>query len=220
MKVRIAIVYMMILSSILLSSCTKNDLPLDLNVTVNSNDVYAGQDVIFEVSGEAEFVTFYNGADSATSYSNYPFCKGLPVKVGEVKTVYNTQGSYTATFIATSHDNWGNDSETKQFNFIINVVDNRTGVKSFSVKTGGLLGNEYEGVIDEDNSAIAVTTDPDTDISNMLTIFITESNDVTVELDGAEFENKSKVDYSAGSKVFTVIAPDGTKQMWTVTVSN
>ena len=219
MKLITAIVNIIVLGSIL-SSCTKNEAVLDINVTVNRNDIFAGQEAIFNISGQAEFVAFYSGADSASSYSNYPLCSGLPVNIGEVKKKYNTQGTYTATITVASYGDWGQEAQTQQFDFEINVVDNRTGIKSFKVKSGGLLGKEYTGVINDDNSTITVQTDSGTRITKMTTTLITESNDAIVELDGEEFVNKSKVDYSLGDVIYTIEAPDGTKRDWTVTVLN
>ena len=219
MKLFGAIINVIIIISIL-SACTKNEAVMDINVTIDNNDISAGQKVVFSITGQADFITFYNGVDSASSYSNYPLSSGLPVGVGEVQYLYNSQGTFDGTFIATSYGDWGQEAHIQQFDFKINVVDDRTGIQSFMVKKSGLGGVEYYGTADEENGTITVITAPGTRITRMLTTIITESVDSKVFLDGIEFVNKSKIDYSQGEVIYTVEAPDGTRKDWAVTVHN
>jgi hypothetical protein len=210
-----------VVTGIFITACTKNETGLDVNVSlVNNDQIMAGQEVIFNVTGQAEFITFYSGNDSASNYNNYPLASGLPVDVGEVKYVYNKQGIYNAAFIASSFSDWGSNEKMMRIDFEINVIDNRTGIMSFSVKTSGLFGKVYYGTIDEEAGTINVETPPGTKINKLTTTLITVSNDAKVYLDGEEFVNKSKVDFSLGSKIFTIEAPDGTKREWTSTVTN
>jgi len=218
MKLNNSIFYIVIITSIL--SCTKNDAELNISITTESNKAYAGQEVVFSIKGDADFITFYNDADSATDYNNYPLAQGIPVDTGTVSYTYYSQGVYNPVFIALSYGDWGEKTLTEEFKFEIEVIDNRTGIKAFSVKTSGLFGQVYSGTIDDEAGTVNVETPPGTKINNLTTTLIPESNAAKIYLDGEEFINKSRVDYSSGSKIFIVEAPDGTKRDWTVTVSN
>ena len=209
-----------IIFGLFLSSCTKNEAELDISVVIDDTEVIAGQDAVFTITGYADFVTFYNGGDSSHSYSNYPLVDGLKVDFGNFTHTYNKHGVVNATFIASSYGEWGEESLIQQFDFTINVTDNRTGISSFKVKKAGLGGNEYFGEINEDSGTILVVTNSGTDISNMQTSIITNSDDAIVFNNDIIVENNDKFDYSGENVIFTVEAPDGTKRDWTVLVSN
>lgn len=203
-----------------LSSCTKNEVELDITVKIDTKDIIAGQKAVFTITGDAEFVTFYDGRDSATSYANYPLSKGRSVQIGEISQVYTKHGSANATFIASSYGDWGEESTTQQFDFIIDVKDNRTGVSSFMIKKVGLGGVEYYGIINEDNGTISVITPAGTDVSNMQTTLIAESVDAKIWYGSAIIGDNYKIDYSGDNVILTIEAPDGTKQDWEVIVTN
>ncbi len=209
-----------VIFGLFLSSCTKNEAALDIIIKVDKTEIFAGENAVFSITGYADFVTFYNGEDSSHSYSNYPLVDGVTADFGNFTNTYNKHGVFNATFIASSYGEWGTESLIQQFDFTINVIDNRTGISSFKVKKAGLGGNEYFGEINEDSGIISVVTNSGTDISNMQTSIITDSNDALVFNNDIIVENNDKFDYSGDNVIFTVEALDGTKRDWTILVSN
>lgn len=210
-----------IILGVLVTSCNSEPALLDLEITVSS-EVYAGTPVVFTIKGDADFLTFYSGLEGSL-YSEYP--DALAVNVGLLRDTTTFEYTYvlnetvTATFIASSYGDWGEESKVEQFNIDLDVVDKRTGITYFAVKTGGLFGKLYEGVIDGGNSTINVTVDQGTSITAMTTFITPESPLAELYLNSAPFENKSQVDYSGNNVVFEVRAADGTTQEWMVLIT-
>lgn len=214
-------IILFLLTGIFFSSCVKEPAELDLNIEVNNTNVDAGESVIYTISGKADFLTFYTGLPGAT-FAEYPAAVAITVDPGQEQFEYtynNLNETVTATFIASSHGNWGTDAKVSQFDFNITVSDNRTGVVSFTIKTGGLFGKSFTGVVNEESSTISVNVDQGTNVSSVTTTIIPESTLAKVYLNGAEFVNKSKVDYSQGTVVFEVRAVGGATQDWTILIN-
>ncbi|MEN8230497.1 MAG: DUF5017 domain-containing protein [Bacteroidota bacterium] len=208
---------------LLAMSCTSEPAILDLEISVSSTEANAGDPVLFTFTGDTDFLTFYSG-ETGKTYAQYPNAIAQTVNLvsGETTFAYtysNLNETVTATFIAASHGNWGEESKMEQFDFDLNIADNRTGITSFTVKTGGLFGKQFEGVINEENSSISVIVDPGTPLTAMTTIISTESTLAELYLNGTLFENKSKVDYSGEDVVFQVRAAGGSIQEWIVLIT-
>lgn len=205
------------------NSCTKEPAILDLEITVDKTSFIAGEEIIFTITGNADFITFYDGLP-ANEYTDYPNAGNeiIPYS-GESTTFSKTYNSFhgqiTATFVAASYGNWSEDEIVKQFDFILDISDNRTGLVSCILKTPGLFGEEFTGAINEDNFTISVSMPTGTNVSKLTTSLITESPLAVVYLNDEEFQNKSSVDFSAGSVVFEVVAADGSIQEWTVVIN-
>lgn len=217
------IITIVALLGLVIASCNTEPAELDMDISISSTDVKAGEALVFTFTGEADFLTFYSGLEGQV-YAEYPNAQALNVSlVGGDETfeyIYtNVNTTVTATFVAAAHGNWGEDNKMSQYDFDITVTDSRTGIVSFSVKTGGLFGELFDGVINEDNSTISVNVKPGTPLSAMTTNLITESTIAEVYMNGSPFENKSAVNYSGEDVVFEVKAADGTIQNWTVLIT-
>lgn len=201
--------------------CTREPADLEgFNVIADNTDILAGNSVTWTIEGHADFVTFYSGQPGSV-YANYPTDKGEVVDLKASRTkvrVYNKQGQYTATFIGASSGNWGEEYKTIIKEFVINVTDNRTGISSFSIYVGSILNQvEYKGVINSDSKTIVINVPAGTNVTNLKTSLLTDSPDAVVQVNGANFVNNGKYNYT-NSLVFHVIAPNGESADWTVTV--
>jgi len=203
-------------------SCTKEPAELNLQITVDKTTYVAGEEVIFNISGKSDFLTFYNGLEGS-KYEDYPQAGNESVPYNSKSLTFskkynNFNGQVTATFIATSYGNWGEDEKIQQFNFTLDIKDNRTSIISCVLKTAGLFGKEFQGVVNEDNTTITVSVPTGTNISKLTTSLITESPLSLIYFNDVVFKNKSTVDFSAGVVIFEVVAADGTTQNWSVQV--
>ena len=145
-------IILFLLAGTIFSSCVKEPAELNLNIEVEKTDVEAGESVVYTISGKADFISFYSGLPGA-SFEDYPAANAISVatvRSDPFEYIYNNlHETVTATFIASSHGNWGNDVKVSQFDFNITVTDNRNGLASFTIKTGGLFGKSFTGVINE-----------------------------------------------------------------------
>jgi hypothetical protein len=201
--------------------CTREPADLEgFNVIADNTDILAGNSVTFTIEGNADFVTFYSG-QTGSVYANYPTDKGevIDLKASRTKVrKYNKQGQFTATFIGASSGNWGEEYKTIVKEFVINVTDNRTGITSFSVFTGSLVNQvEYKGVINSDSKTIVINVPAGTNVTNLKTALLTDSPDARVQVNGVDFVNNSRINYT-NPVVFKVIAPNGDSADWTVTI--
>ena len=215
-------IILFLVAGTLFSSCVKEPAELDLNIEVEKTEVEAGESVIYTISGKADFLTFYSGLQGA-SFAEYPAATAISVdavRSDQFEYTYNNlHETVTATFIASSHGNWGTDSKVSRFDFNITVTDNRTGIASFTMKTGGLFGKSFSGVVNEESSTISVNVDQGTNVSSVTTTIIPESTLAKVYINGEEFVNKSKVDYSQGTVIFEIRGAGGATQDWTILIN-
>jgi hypothetical protein len=205
------------------SSCTKEPAILDLEITVDKTSFIAGEEILFTFNGNADFLTFYDGLP-ANEYNNYPNAGSeiIPFSGGSAtfsKTYSSFHGQITATFVASSYGNWSEDIIIEQFDFVLDISDNRTGLISCTLKTPGLFGEEFPGVINDENFTISVSMPTGTNVSKLTTSLISESPLSTIYINDVEFSNKSSVDFSTGSVIFKVVAADGSSQEWTVVIN-
>lgn len=207
---------------ILLSSCVKEPAVLDLDISIAETEVNAGEAVVFSFAGNADYITFYPGLEGQ-SYGEYPYATSLSVSLAgsdNFEYIYNhIHQTVTATFVAASYGNWGEESMMEQFDFDITVSDNRTGILSFTAKSSGLFGQTFDGIINEDNSTISLSVSAGTNLTALTTSLITESILAKVKLNGADYVDKSLVDYSGDNVVFQVVAAGGNTQDWTVLIN-
>ena len=207
---------------IFINSCTKEPPVLNnFDVIPSSTDIIAGQAVDFTIEGEADFITFYSGLPGS-EWKNYPAEKGNVINIENSRIfskVYNMNGIYTSTFVATSYGNWSKDEKVLVKEFQINVVDNRTGVADFRLITGSLLKQkEWQGVINTESKTIVVNVDAGTSITNVKGAFITDSPYAVITVNDVVFENnKTKLNYTT-PVVFKITSPDGSYANWTVSV--
>lgn len=214
-----------ILAALMLAlwSCNSEPAVLDLKIDLASTDVQAGEAVVFTISGNADFITFYSG-EEGNNWSDYPNANSRNVVYGGEEITYeyiytNLNETINATFVASSYGDWSEDVQMEVFDFDISVTDDRTGIIDFSVKTGGLFGSEFAGIINEETSTISVNVTTGTPLTAMTTFITTESTIAEIWKDGARWENKSAVDYSSGSVVFEIRSAAGPTAEWTVIVS-
>jgi len=206
----------------LVTSCTKEPPENTFGVSPSATDVLAGSAVDYSISGTADFITFYSGIEGSR-WEMYPEEKGVTVDISNSNVfskVYNKQGEFTSTFVASSYGNWAEDEETVIKEFQITVTDKRTGIASFSIITGSILSGykEWQGTINTDNNTVVVEVSAGTNVTNAIAQVLTDSEDAVVKVKGAVFENKkTKLDYSS-PQTFKITAPDGSTANWTVTV--
>ena len=122
----------------LVIGCTKEPPENTFDVSPSATDITAGSAIDFTITGTADFITFYSGIDGSR-WEMYPEEKGATVNITNSNVfsrVYNTQGEFTTTFVASSYGNWAEDEETVIKEFHISVIDNRTGIADFRIITG------------------------------------------------------------------------------------
>ncbi|RMG60235.1 MAG: DUF5017 domain-containing protein [Bacteroidetes bacterium] len=213
----------LLFAAALLVGCMREDPVLELDISPSALMVDAGTPIDFTITGTADFLVFYDGTPGR-EYANYPKATALSINMSvdnpTFSYTYNTNDTVTATFVASSYGNWSESREEKVFEFEFIILDNNTNLAFASLKTPGLFGREYEGVIDPDASTVTVTIPAGTNLSNLTTTLNTESNRATITLDGAPFANKSVVNFSSGSRTFRVTAAGGATQDWLVQVVN
>jgi hypothetical protein len=111
-------------------SCVKEPASkpsLELNIEP-SGTIHVGEEVVFTVTGEAEFMTLYTG-DEGHVYDGSYGQKGTGLDMnadGKYIYVYEYEsaGDYTVTAIAASYGNWGDEEIVKTVSQSVSVTDN------------------------------------------------------------------------------------------------
>lgn len=219
MKLRI---FLILLIGFALAACTKEEPELNLVITPSTFNADAGEPINFAIEGRSEFLVFYSGLEGAR-YDEYPDATARSVNMlaerPSFSFAYNYHGSTKAVFVATSYGNWGEDKLEKIFEFDFEISDNNTGLQAATLKTPGLFGQEYEGVIDASKSTVTATIPQgNIDLAKLTTNLVASSTRATILLDGQPFENKTQVDFSSGPRTFVVKAIGGAEQNWVVQV--
>lgn len=230
MKVKTLIIMIGAIAAFI-SSCTKIEPDLSVDIVADKTNVIAGEEITFTINGHADFVTFYNGLDSSSTYDYYPFpvdefplgtgARKIKVKDKSFTQVYtNMHGIVVSTAIASSNGAWGEEEVIKRFDFEISVTDNRTGISEVTIRKSGLGGAEYATSINNENHTITFTVPEGTNVSKIVTKIIPLSTGAMIlDKDGNEFKNNTVYDYSSGSLAFKVLAADGvTIQDWIIQV--
>ncbi|GAB4414755.1 MAG: hypothetical protein OHK0039_22810 [Bacteroidia bacterium] len=206
---------------LLLAGCTQEPPILDIDVVPEALAVDAGQDLAFTITGRADFLVFYSGLEGQR-YADYPAAKGLTINMTTPDPTfafrYNFHGTTRATFVATSYGNWSESQEEKVFEFDITVSDNSTLLSLATLKTPGLTGREYIGVIDPATSTVTVSMPAGVNLTNLTTNLVTASTRAAITFNGNPFTNKSSVNFSGGSRTFRVTAAGGAVQDWVVQI--
>lgn len=219
MKTRMILIFSI---AILFLACNKEEAKLDLNITTANLNIESGESVDFTIEGSAEFLVFYSGLDGQ-KIEEYPNGSAESIDIQEASTSfskrYNLNGKVKAVFVANSYGNWTEDKLNKRFEFDITVSDNNTALKLVSLKTSGLSGALFDGVINADEKEVIVKMPVGTKIKKLTTNIVTDSPLASILLDGVEYTNKSQLDFSATeSKTFVVKAIGGKETEWTINI--
>ena len=210
-----------LLVGLILSACVKEDPRLDLNILPEKTTVQSGEPLNFTVEGEAEFLVFYSGLEGER-FEDYPNATSSNVNTLSdpisFSYTYNFHGPVKAIFVATSYGNWGEDSKEQTFEFDFEIVDNNTEISVATLKTPGLFGEEFEGLVNANTNTVVVNIPQGSDLSRLTTNLVTASTRSTILLDGQAFDNKSQVDFSNLERSFTINAIGGATQDWTIQV--
>lgn len=209
-----------------LSGCVKEDPVIGLTITPSATSVNAGEPIEFDIQGEADFLVFYSGLEGSR-FEDYP--NGATREVNMLAedpsfsfTYRNFNGTVNAVFIATSHGNWGEDTEEQVFEFTFEISDNNTNISSASLKTAGLFGKVFEGEVSTADHTVTVNIPEadatDSQLASLTTNIVLESQLSELRFNGEVFMNNSSVDFSSGSQTFTVEAVGGAVQEWTIVI--
>jgi hypothetical protein len=204
----------LVLFFVIVSGC-KEEAVNDFDVLINSPDVKAGDTVVFNLKGKAEFVTFYSG-QTGQKYEDYPNSEARQIDPNTTKFtfVYQEAGTINATFVATSFGNFSTVENERLITKTLQVVDGRTGIRSIEVKTGA-TGVTYPGIVNATEGKIEIPV-PSSLRTNLVTNIGTHSPNATVLLaDDSPFTNNSRVQFSFDTPViFKVKAPNGEIKSW------
>lgn len=219
MKSRIILIFVLALAFV---ACNKEEAALKLTITPSSLDIDSGETIDFAIDGASDFLVYYSGLDGQV-YDEYPNAAAESINMQAAtpsfSKTYNYHGTIKAVFVANSFGNWGDDHLDEVFEFTINVTDNNTLLKSLSLKTPGLFGEKYDGVVDPENATVTVTMPQGTTITNLTTNAVAASSLSTILLNGSPFSNNSSLDFSGtNSKIFTVKSIGGVEKEWMVTI--
>lgn len=219
MKFRTILMFVLALA---LVACNKEVAALKLTITPSSLDINSGETIDFAIGGTSEFLVYYSGLDGQV-YDEYPNAAAESINMQAAtpsfSKTYNYHGTVKAVFVANSFGNWSDDHLDQVFEFTIKITDNNTILKSLSLKTPGLFGEKYDGVIDTENATVTVTIPQGTTVTNLTTNAVPDSPLSIILLEGSPFSNNSSLDFSAtGSKIFTVESIGGAEKEWTVNI--
>lgn len=207
---------------LMLSGCVKEDPVLGISITPSATTVDAGQPIEFDIQGDADFLVFYSGLEGS-KFEDYPnaLTREVNMLADEPSfsfTYRNFNGTANAVFVATSHGNWGEDTEEQIIEFTFEVSDNNTNISSATLKTAGLFGKVFDGVVSTDDHTVTfnipVTDASDSQLASLTTNVVVSSGLATLRLNGEVFQNNSSVDFSSLSRTFNVEAIGGATQDW------
>ncbi|MEQ8704968.1 MAG: DUF5017 domain-containing protein [Phaeodactylibacter sp.] len=218
--------FILIAFGFILSSCVKEDPVLGLTITPSATSVDAGQPIEFDIQGDADFLVFYSGLEGSR-FEDYPNANTREVNMladePSLSFIYrNFNGTVNAVFVATSHGNWGTDTEEQIFEFTIDISDNNINISSATLKTPGLFGKVFEGVVSTEDHTVTVNIPEadatDSQLAALTTNIVLSSQLSTLRYNGEVFQNNSPVDFSSGSQTFNVEAVGGAVQEWSIVV--
>ena len=186
----------------------------DASFTIESiEELEAGTPVIFNFSGAGDFITIFTG-DTLREYQYYPQNKGAIVSNMTFSYNYFRQGTYTITAVATSYGNWAEDSEQDVMSEEITIVDSRTGMTDFFIKSLDIKGD-----IDREAGTISFSMSSLLDRTALVATFFTESSDAVVSVnDVVQVSDVTPNDFT-DPVVYSVVAPDGTAQDYTTDIT-
>ena len=208
--------------SLFLSGCVKEDPVLGLSITPSATSVDAGQPIEFNIQGDADFLVFYSGLEGSR-LEDYPNVTTREINMLADEPTFsfiyrNFNGTVNAAFIATSHGNWGEDTKEEIIEFTFEVTDNNTDISSATLKTPGLFGKVFDGVVSTADHTVTfnipVADASDSQLAALTTNVVVGSQLATLRLAGDVFQNNSSVDFSSGSKTFSIEAIGGATQDW------
>lgn len=202
-------------SGMVLFSCTKEPMAEpDASFTIeNIDELKAGVPVTFNFTGSGDFITVFSG-DTLEQYQYYPTDKGAVVSDMVSSKTYYKQGTFNVTAIASSYGNWSEERSRNVVEQEITVIDSRTKMTDFSIKS-----LDIEGIIDEETSTISFLMSSLTERTNLVAKFQTMSSDATVYIDDVvQISAVTSNDYTDPVS-YLVEAPDGTTQTYTTDIT-
>ena len=217
------------LVTIVLSSCTKEDMigpNIEITTTLDVDDVaYADEPFVIRFARDkADFYSVYMGRDAANTYG-VPGATGIYLNsaTDSIQITYPTVGQYMLTIVASSTGNQGADFATKVDSFLVTVYDRRATLAVFNYYTTPtpVLVGTIDGTV--------ITADyVDAPGANYLfkPTFITSSPNAKVYINEVKDENlqtsgQHEYDFSNADLVplkYIVVSPTGLKTEYSVTL--
>ena len=101
----------------------------DLELVIEpSGNVFVDEEVIFTITGEADFITLYTGDEDHVYNGPYGQTGDALDENEDGQYVYDYEyesaGDYTVTAIAISYGNWGDEELVKTVSQSISVIEN------------------------------------------------------------------------------------------------
>jgi len=197
------------------TSCTKEPL-VEPNASFsveNIDGLKAGTPVIMNLPGPGDFVTVFTG-DPTKEYQNYPQDKGAIVSGNTFSYSYSRAGTFTVTAVVSSYGNWSEESAQSVAEEVITVVDSRTAITDYFIKS-----LDVTGTIDHDASTISFLMSSIEDRTGLIARFFTESPDAKVYVEGVEQFSDSTANDFTDPVHYEVVAPDGSTQVYTTDIT-
>ncbi len=177
----------------------------------NMDNLEAGKAVVFNVSGQGDFLTFYPGTPSS-SYDSIPLHKGIRIRENSFTYTYSSEGVYKPTVVATSYGNWAEEEIVDVKSQEISVVDKRNEFTRFYFKS-----LDVNGVIEE--NIISFSVSDANNITSLAASWIITSPDAKVYVGDIEQTNgETKNDFSSPVN-YRVVSPSGDERVYTVQVA-
>jgi len=196
-------------------SCTKEPL-VEPNASFsveNIDGLKAGTPVIMNLPGPGDFVTVFTG-DPTREYRNYPQDKGAIVSGNIFSYSYSRAGTYTVTAVVSSYGNWSEESAQAVAEEVITVVDSRTVITDYFIKS-----LDVTGTIDHDASTISFLMSSIEDRTSLIARFFTASPDAKVYVEGVEQYSDSTANDFTDPVLYEVVAPDGSTQVYSTDIT-
>jgi hypothetical protein len=183
--------------------------------------IAAGETVVFSITADAEFVTFFAGTPG-TSPSDYPKVIAQPITLvdgkAEVRQRYFYHGEIKPVVKAFSYGNWASDEKTEMRSLAFTGIDYRTLILSASIRKNA-FAKSYTGVIDAENGTVTFVDVPDNQFPTVLT-FSLESTVAKAYIGDEEITSpRASFNITDGFKI-KVVAASGDIKEWSVLRTN
>lgn len=196
-------------------ACTKEPAgTADASFSIeNIENLFAGEAVVFNVTGEADFLTFYPGTETS-SFDSIPLHSGIVIRKNQKSFTYTyaSQGNYKPAIVASSYGQWS-EEEVQDVKFIeIEVSDTRNEITRFY-----FTDLKIDGTIEE--NLISFSLPGSVDITNLKASWIITSADAQVFIgDNLQTAGETRNNYT-NPVTLRVVAPSGDERLYTVQVA-
>ena len=222
------------------SSCVKNTIENTVEVTIDKTSIWAGESVTYTIKGDVEHLAYYGAKqpggtgvlDHAYIYTGKPVygsgdsipVTGSDLNLKDIKEsndlyvdMYNSQGVFPITFIASSYSNWGTEQKQTITTFNLTVEDRRTGIIDCKLKVGSLGNFEYfDAVVYSEESKIVGYVPLDMRAKLIVDLTLESPFSALTYEDGSPMKNAKPQDLTSGSLKFNVTAPNADIILWTL----